>query len=128
MIKVKCFKCHKELTVEGGLIFSPPYFDNIGLLVTRKLHVCKDCFANLTESMDETKVITGKDMLDYYEKHGITKEDLIFLIGFYTAKHPEDKIISQIAQYWIIKYQGEYYGHYLKEEPKYTKNKNEAIN
>jgi hypothetical protein len=39
MIKVKCYKCKKELTETGALLFSIPKKD-----VVNKYHLCRKCY------------------------------------------------------------------------------------
>jgi hypothetical protein len=38
-MKIKCDKCYGTLTVQGGLVFGPPYEGRV-----LKYHLCEACF------------------------------------------------------------------------------------
>ena len=51
MINPACDFCGKELEDFGGILFSPP---KDGLV--RKLHVCRDCYLDLTKNVRPEKI------------------------------------------------------------------------
>lgn len=55
MIKIKCYKCDKDLDELGALIFSHPLSDFPYVPEVHKYHICRRCFYKVMDFIQDTK-------------------------------------------------------------------------
>ena len=81
MIKHKCDKCKKELTDFGGLIFGPPYEEEL-TTVCEKNHLCIECY-NVVENF-----IYRSDQFEQYQKWNNARLDECYIVTIDYILHP----------------------------------------